>query len=584
MSSKDSHPPEDAAEPAPSAHAQAHAHAHHLKYGAGIRTEGFAPAVAPDSPAGDAPSPHDGDRPADSPNRHEVAQELVDSELRRIHGQRRYLIRRPRALQYFRGPTLVRSADERTSGRIELFFDLTMVGIIAVLAKEAVAEPTGASLARFIITYLGAFMIWSSVREFFNVYYCDDMYQRFLVMFVMACLIVYGNNAPTAEKPLDESPARAGAIGAYLLAQFAIRATDVAYSFHVKAFRWQLRAHALIWVLSVGLWIGAIFAELRTCIALAVLALALEWGAWTVCYSPAFRRCFGLYYSSASGIDHEIERFNDFVTLVLGEFLFSVFENSPAGAGMHNKAGRAIMAVVIAMCFQLLYMLGASSKAIVHPIRHSMTSALLWFNIHLPIVCALTLCGDVMAEMIAESEVERPLAWLVCESYAVAMVGLWALAMIECDLDKPGDLWIPKVPRLLPRLLAGVVAVFLPLAHHTIRHVSEGETGAGAELAEIEEESVGLPSTKLLGILTALSSVVVLFEQVAALDGPGAPSEQACAAALSQAEQHNLANAVYLTTPPWSGVPTLVEPGILSTSTGNQRLHPHAGRACSSDA
>lgn len=87
--------------------------------------------------------------------------ELLDSEARRIHSQRRYLFRRPRALQYFRGRVLVRSDEERSSGRLELFFDLTFVGIIAVLAEETIAEPTGASLVRYLITYTAAYLVWS---------------------------------------------------------------------------------------------------------------------------------------------------------------------------------------------------------------------------------------------------------------------------------------------------------------------------------------------------------------------------------------------------------------------------------------
>lgn len=44
--------------------------------------------------------------------------ELLDSESRRIHSNRRYLVRKPRALQYFRGRTLVRSDEERSSARL----------------------------------------------------------------------------------------------------------------------------------------------------------------------------------------------------------------------------------------------------------------------------------------------------------------------------------------------------------------------------------------------------------------------------------------------------------------------------------
>jgi len=141
-----------------------HAHTpHHLKWGE-IQVSGFAP-----------PSMNgDEDSDVDDPCHHTVdredrrrkmsrdrSMEALDAEARRIHSKRRYLYRRPRAMQYFRGRTLVRSEEERSSQRLELFFDLTFVGIIAVLAEEVIQEPTGASLVRYLVTYTPAYMIWS---------------------------------------------------------------------------------------------------------------------------------------------------------------------------------------------------------------------------------------------------------------------------------------------------------------------------------------------------------------------------------------------------------------------------------------
>lgn len=45
--------------------------------------------------------------------------ERVDAQARKTHSSRRYLFRRPRPLQYFRGNTLVRDPCERTSQRLE---------------------------------------------------------------------------------------------------------------------------------------------------------------------------------------------------------------------------------------------------------------------------------------------------------------------------------------------------------------------------------------------------------------------------------------------------------------------------------
>jgi hypothetical protein len=187
----------------------------------------------------------------------------------------------------------------------------------------------------------------------FNAFYKDDLSQRILVLFVVACLIIYGNNAPSVEQSLSEGPARAAAIGSYLLAELGIFGSYFFYSFHIKPYRAQLRAHSFAWVLSSAIWIGCIFVDVKSAIAMAVVALALEYGAWMFVYTSIFKRMLRLQYSSALNIEHEIDRFNDFFTLVIGEFLYSIVSKSPAGIGVKIAAGRAVLAVIVAFCFQV---------------------------------------------------------------------------------------------------------------------------------------------------------------------------------------------------------------------------------------
>ena len=370
----------------------------------------------------------------------DIVREQLDAEARRIHSQRRYLFRRPRPLQYFRGNVLVRDSGERGASRLELFFDLVFVGIIAVLAQRAVAEPTGTGFLRYLITFTASYMIWHWMREMFNSFYKDDFTQRLLVLFVMVCLVLFGNNAIRVEDDLSVSPARAVSIASYLIAEASIYFTWLFYSFYIKAYRAQIRAHTLVWLLTVGLMIGAIFTSVRAAIALAVVAIVLEWHAWLFVYSPLFKKMIKLRYSSAIAIEHEIDRYADFYTLVMGEFVYSLFDGNPTGIGFHAAAGKAIMALVIAFCFQLMYMNGAWSKRIIHPLRYSVIRAMCFFSIHLPIVSSLTLCGDALADFIREEHVPSGVRWLACESYAVGIIMLWCLAMLEHERDEKGEL------------------------------------------------------------------------------------------------------------------------------------------------
>ncbi|PWO00818.1 hypothetical protein FA09DRAFT_358177 [Tilletiopsis washingtonensis] len=560
-------------------------HPHHLKYGA-ITTSGFAPGEL------QAHEHEHLDEPARRRLLRDRTSELIDAEARRIHSQRRYLFRKPRPLQYFRGTTLVRDDSERASGRLELFFDLTFVGIIAVLAEEVIAEPTGSSLVRYLITYTTAFYVWTFMREIFNAFYKDDLSQRMLVLTVMAALVVFGNNATLVNLPYTESPARAAAVGAYLIAEGAIFFTCFMYSFHVKAYRLQLRASCLGWVITAALYIGAIFVSTRAAIAMSVVAIFIEWAVWCTVYSPWFKRKMKLAYSSGLNIEHEVERFNDFITLVMGEFLYSVFKGSPAGLGMHLSTLRAVLAVAVAFCFQLFYMQGASSKAFVHPIRHSVRTVIPWFTLHLPIVSALTLCGDSMADLTKEQFVPQAIRWITCGTYAIGMLGMWALAMLEQETDMPGELWVRKNLRLLPRLAAGFVAIFLPLTPqggepehgeegpvHLVRllrrAVEEGAGSAGEaspEGAASGFTAASLDSTRLLAVLAGMSLLVLLWEMISSLDGPNAPHESAHEGLLAAIDTGHTSTHV-LQTPAWRGFPTIAEPGCATVDRSHQRSH-----------
>ena len=116
-------------------------------------------------------------------------------------------------------------------------------------------------------------MVWTYIRELMNSFWNDDLQQRGLVLFVMVMLIVYGNNAPAVEQNLSEGPARATAIGAYLIATGAIASMFLFYSFFVKPWRIQVRAHFLLWIPIVGIWIGAMFADVRQAAVLATVAI-----------------------------------------------------------------------------------------------------------------------------------------------------------------------------------------------------------------------------------------------------------------------------------------------------------------------
>ena len=252
-------------------------HVHHMKYGH-VEVAGYAPEATENGGSVDAKD----DKLASTSEPHHRQIERLDAEHREVHSGRRYMLRRPRALQYFRGNVLVRGADERSSHRLELFFDLVFVGLVIVLAKEAVHDHNGVALVRYILTYTAAWIVWNYMREIFDAFFVDDAPQRLLILFVVAALVIYGNNAVHVEK--TEHGAKQTAIGSYLVAAALMMSLTLYYSFYIYQYRLQIRSHFVAWLVAVSIWIGAIFVEERITVALAAIALAIEYGAWLFLY------------------------------------------------------------------------------------------------------------------------------------------------------------------------------------------------------------------------------------------------------------------------------------------------------------
>jgi hypothetical protein len=136
--------------------------------------------------------------------------------------------------------------------------------------------------------------------------------------------------------------------------------------------------------------------------------------------------------------------------------------------------------------------------------------------------------------------------------------------------------------RLLPRLAAGFVAIFLPLtpqggepehgeegAVHLVRllrrAVEEGAASAGEASpkgAASGFTAASLDSTRLLAVLAGMSLLVLLWEMISSLDGPNAPHESAHEGLLAAIDTGHTSTHV-LQTPAWRGFPTIAEPGEL---------------------
>jgi low temperature requirement protein LtrA len=279
-----------------------------------------------------------------------------------------------------------------------------------------------------------------------NSFYNDDLLQRMLILWVMATLVVYGNNAPLVDKDIG---AMRSTVAAYMVARLSCNLAHLYCSIASYHHRPQQRLWVILSTCCLFIYIPLYFksVSLRGKIATAAVAVSLEEIVWIVCFSPVGKKLLRVQYSTAVDITHEIDRFAAFYIIALGEFLYLIIVGSPAAVGLNNRLLRAIWTLVIAFCLNWLYVHADGSLHGIHPMRHSVYAGFLFALIHLPLIASLLAGGHVAALSVAEEEFEDPQRWLLCGGLGSGMMCLYAFALLHLSKDEPGCLRLGKVSR-----------------------------------------------------------------------------------------------------------------------------------------
>jgi low temperature requirement protein LtrA len=385
------------------------------------------------------------------------------NELQESGRPQRFLIKRPKALQWFNKGRLEKLHDEeRQAGRFELFLDLLYVAIVANFSDDLAEHPDGQHLAKYLLIFAPAWYIWSDLREIMNSYYTDDLIQRLIILWVMALLVLYGNNAPH----IEELHALQTATGAYMAARFT-----TATAFLIASFAsYQHRAQARV------MW-GGMLTGLCFCIPLffesiplrtkaGVVAGLVAWQELTfaVAMSPWLKKKLKLTYSTAVDIAHEIDRLAAFFIIILGEFMYSVIVGNPAGTGLTSGYGKAVCTLIVAFSLNWLYVSGDGSLQATHPIRRSTWTAFGFFLLHLPLSASFLIGGHLCAVSVGVDEFEPGQRWLLGGGLAVGMFCLWAYGMLYRTHDE-NCMVFPKSLRIGARLIVAVVLAVIPETH-----------------------------------------------------------------------------------------------------------------------
>ena len=286
--------------------------------------------------------------------------------------------------------------------------------------------------------------VWSDLRELMNSFYNDDLAQRVLILWIMAVLVVYGNNAIRVNEDIG---AMRATVGAYMVARWTSNTTHLVYSFASYHHRAQQRLW--FWLSSLALCIYIpLFVEdisLRRKVAVAAVAISVEECIWIFSYSPAAKKLLKARYTTAVDIPHEVDRFAAFFIIVLGEFLYQIIVGSPAAIGFNIRLLRAIWTLIIAFCLNWLYIHNDGALNCLHPLRHSIHAAFTWVTIHLPLVASLLVAGHVSARTAEVDELEMGEEWLLCGGLGVGLICLYVIALLHRSEDPPRTLMLPKV-------------------------------------------------------------------------------------------------------------------------------------------
>lgn len=364
--------------------------------------------------------------------------------------------------------------------------------------------------------------VWSDLRELMNSFYNDDLLQRVLILWIMAVLIVYGNNAPLVD---EEISAMRSTVGAYMAARMTANFAHLFYSFSSYHHRAQQRLWFVLSTLALCTYIPLYFESisLRNKIAVVVVAEVVEEVCWMFCYSPVAKRMLSARYTTAVDIAHEIDRFAAFYIIALGEFLYTIIVGSPAAVGFNLSLLRAVWTLVIAFCLNWMYVHNDCAIHYTHPLRHSVVTAFTWITLHLFLIASL-LAGGHVAAASAKSSYNTPTTtistsssgastgeagshssstspetfndgqrWLLCASLGVGILCLYAMALLYSSSDGDNPLILPKHLRLIMRPIVGLILVLLPLAPRS------------------------LDLTETLSVITALIVFCLVWENVSSL-------------------------------------------------------------------
>ena len=178
---------------------------------------------------------------------------------------------------------------------------------MANFSDDLAEHPDGAHLLKYFLVFAPAWHIWADLREIMNSYYTDDIAQRLVILWVMALLVLYANNAPRIDEDEGGLSALRTTAGAYICARFTTACVFLLSSFASHYHRTQARLAFAFMLIGLLLTTPLVFENVSLHAKIFVVAVVIVYQevTWAVTLSPWLKNKLSLTYSTAVDIAHE---------------------------------------------------------------------------------------------------------------------------------------------------------------------------------------------------------------------------------------------------------------------------------------
>jgi len=215
-----------------------------------------------------------------------------------------------------------------------------MVAFIANLAETFSDEAfstdnpdrdTGGAFLTYVMSFTLIRLIWKDLSRFMNVFFVDDLLQRFFIIIILAIVIVLAGTAPALDIHSESFGETLNAmISCYTLVRAAFGVMLIYYGILLPWLRRVTLTTFVLLIPSLVLWIGTLYVGMPNKIVMFFVALVLEMCMGQVHMMPVYRKMTGGYVL-ASDVEHHLERISAFLTVLLGSGIELLVSRSPAG-------------------------------------------------------------------------------------------------------------------------------------------------------------------------------------------------------------------------------------------------------------